>query len=455
VSSEKRKTPAVEQNSQFFIELPPSYVYSLRVHSPKSSQDFLQDQARQISRLQRILEASKLLNSTLSLAELTEIVLQIVKDELGVDRVTVFLVDSDQKMIRSLVAQGLEREIRLAIGTGVAGTVAATGTSLDIPDAYQDSRFDPAFDRALGYHTNDVFCCPIANSEGGIVGVLQLLNRTRPFTSEDEFFLSDMSGHIALAFERACFFDEIVNKRKLEQELLLVRDRLAQNEKMSLIGELISGVVHEVKNPLAALVGHCALLKEEAAPYEHLTKRIETLESSSKRALKVIQNFLGFARKQDGARVLANVNDLLRQTMELLSYEWKARGIAVDQRLFAAVPVLVEVGEIQQVFLNIFKNAQDAINQGKRGGILTVYSSHDLEKGSVLVAIGDNGPGISLQVTSKIFEPFVTTKPKGVGTGLGLSISRRIIEEHNGTIWFESNEQHGTIFYIQLPKAAD
>ena len=140
-----------------------------------------QEAIRSIARLQRILEASKLLNSTLDLAELTGIILKIVGDVLGIDRGTVFVLDRSRQVLRSLVAQGMEgKAMMLPVGKGIAGFVAATGQTIDIPNAYADTRFDASFDANSGYSTKDIYCMPIINRMGEIVGVLELMNRAMP-----------------------------------------------------------------------------------------------------------------------------------------------------------------------------------------------------------------------------------------------------------------------------------
>jgi len=184
-----------------------------------------QEAIRSIARLHRILEASKLLNSTLDLAELTTIVLRLVRDEVGTDRGTVFVLERRRNLLRSLVAQGVEgTEILVPVGHGIAGHVAATGETIDIPDAYADARFDSSFDATLGYATADIYCMPIVNRNGEIVGVLELMNRTRPLTEEDEEFLAGVSVHVGLALENAQLHREIVEKRRMEQELVLARE---------------------------------------------------------------------------------------------------------------------------------------------------------------------------------------------------------------------------------------
>ena len=149
--------------------------------------------SNEVRLLKRLLDCTRLLNSTLDLTELTGIVLQIVHDEMGFDRGTVFVIDSEKNSLRSFVAQGVEGfEIVLPVGAGVAGYVAQTGETLDIPDASADARFRPQFDQRLSYQTRDFYCSPIVNGNGARVGVLQLLNRTRPLTNDDKEFLSSI-----------------------------------------------------------------------------------------------------------------------------------------------------------------------------------------------------------------------------------------------------------------------
>jgi GAF domain-containing protein len=149
------------------------------------------------------LETAKLLSSALTFADLSRVVLKIVRDEIGFDRGTIFVVDSQAQQVRSIVADRmLVGEIAVPIGSGIAGTVAQTGRMVDTVDAYADDRFDAKFDPILGYETRDIYCIPIKNRRGDVVGVLQLLNRSRSLESDDKTFLADMSTHLATALER-------------------------------------------------------------------------------------------------------------------------------------------------------------------------------------------------------------------------------------------------------------
>jgi len=185
----------------------------------------LDQQARTIDRLSFLVEASKVLNSTLDLPELIDIILSLATRNTGADRGSVFLVDAEQKQIWSLVAQGLEqREIRLPMGKGIVGSVAETSEVVNLPDAYADSRFDPEFDQRFGYRTRSLLCLPIKDRAGKNVGVLQLLNKQDGgFTDDDIDFLRSLSVHCALALENARLHRESLERQKMERELALAR----------------------------------------------------------------------------------------------------------------------------------------------------------------------------------------------------------------------------------------
>ncbi len=185
-----------------------------------------QESQKTITQLSLLFEATRLLNSTLDLAELLDLILKIARTEVKADRGTVFLVDTKNKQLWSIVASGLDhQEIRVPFGKGVAGKVAETGQAVNVEDAYTLEFFDRSFDQKFGYQTHSVLCLPIRHHTGDIVGVIQLLNKTTGprFTPEDHDFLSKLSGHMAMALENARLHREVVEKQRLEKELALAR----------------------------------------------------------------------------------------------------------------------------------------------------------------------------------------------------------------------------------------
>jgi sigma-B regulation protein RsbU (phosphoserine phosphatase) len=230
------------------------------------------DLQKQVTQLSLLFEATRWLNSTLDLPELLELIMRIARTELKADRGSVFVIDrkSEQMLLKntgerpdsaptelwSIVAEGIEREeIRVPIGTGIAGRVAQTGEIINVPDAYQLEFFDSSFDKKFNYKTRSLLCMPIRHRTGEIVGVIQLLNRkiADQFTDEDVDFLTKLSGHIAMALENAQLHREMLVKQRLERDLALAR-----NIQRSLLPEappMIPGFEIAVTNEMCYDVG--------------------------------------------------------------------------------------------------------------------------------------------------------------------------------------------------------
>jgi sigma-B regulation protein RsbU (phosphoserine phosphatase) len=184
-----------------------------------------QEKDKRINQLSLLFEATRLLNSTLDLAELLELILKIARTEVKAERGTVFLADKKRQELWSIAASGLDhQEIRIPFGKGIAGHVAVTGELINTEDAYKLELFDPSFDQRLNYRTKSLLSLPIRHHSGEIVGVLQLLNaQSGKFTNDDIGFLTKLSGHMAMALENAQLHRDTMEKQRLERELSLAR----------------------------------------------------------------------------------------------------------------------------------------------------------------------------------------------------------------------------------------
>ena len=235
-------------------------------------------------------------------------------------------------------------------------------------------------------------------------------------------------------------------------EASLLQAKLAHAEKMAALGQLVSGVAHEVNNPLSGIVGFTDLLLENPELPDFARENLGIILQEAERTRLIVQNMLRFAREMPPQRELVQINVVLRQTLKLRSYGMSNRNIEIVDRLAESLPVVVaDPHQLEQVFLNILNNAFDAIEQGGRFGRIEVETIACAE--NVEIHIRDNGPGISNP--DRIFEPFFTTKPVGKGTGLGLSICYGIIHAHDGEILCQNNANaEGCTFLIRLPAAA-
>jgi len=232
----------------------------------------------------------------------------------------------------------------------------------------------------------------------------------------------------------------------------LLRQQLIQSEKLSALGELISGIAHELNNPLTGVMGYSQLLQLRKDLDERARENLLKINNLALRCQKIVQNLLSFARKQKPERTLSNVNDMLERTVELRNYELSVNNIEIVRELDRNLPqTIADAHQLQQVFLNVITNAEHAMLQAHGRGRLVVRSRTDAQNNRIVVEIIDDGPGIPEAHLSKIFNPFFTTKEVGKGTGLGLSLSYGIIKEHGGNIYALSRPGEGATFVIELP----
>jgi two-component system NtrC family sensor kinase len=227
--------------------------------------------------------------------------------------------------------------------------------------------------------------------------------------------------------------------------------KLMHTEKMAALGQLVSGVAHEVNNPLAAIVGFTDLLLENPAVPDDAKEELQVILQEAQRTRVIVQNLLSFARQMPAQRESAQVNTIIRQTLKLRAYDLENHGVELTEKYAVELPMVIgDPHQLQQVFLNILNNAYDAVQEIRRTGKIEVQTLHRADK--IEIIFRDNGPGIS-QI-DRIFDPFFTTKEVGKGTGLGLSICYGIIQAHRGEIIAKNNpDGDGSTFIVRLPIA--
>jgi PAS domain S-box-containing protein len=247
---------------------------------------------------------------------------------------------------------------------------------------------------------------------------------------------------------------DVSERKKLEDQTRDLYHQLLQAEKLAALGQTISGVAHELNNPLATILTWAERLSQR--PLDEKTRRgVETILSESERAAKIVRNLLTFARKRQSTRAMVDLNHVVRETLGLRSYEQRITNIRVVDALASGLPlVFADSHQIQQVLLNLMINAEQAMLAANGRGTLVVRSWHDVERDAVILEINDDGPGIADEVRPKIFDPFFTTKEVGKGTGLGLTVAYAIIQEHGGRIRLSSQTGEGASFYVELPISA-
>jgi two-component system NtrC family sensor kinase len=227
------------------------------------------------------------------------------------------------------------------------------------------------------------------------------------------------------------------------------QEQLLQSEKMSAVGQLVSGVAHELNNPLTAILGYAQLLATEPIG-ERAQDFVHKLYLQTQRTHRVVQNLLSFSRQRKPVQSQVDLRRVLEDTLELREFDLRLNNVVVERNYDPAAPFITgDAHQLEQVFLNVINNAVDAIMDSAPAGTLRV--SLYREDSRTCVEFRDSGPG--LKDSSKIFNPFYTTKKIGKGTGLGLSICYGIVKEHGGDIVACNDEHGGAVFLIKLPIA--
>jgi K+-sensing histidine kinase KdpD len=382
------------------------------------------------SKLQRLIEASKIINSTLDLERLLGLILDSATQSIEADRGTLYLVDDIKKELWSKVLLGTNMgEIRLPIGKGLSGYVAETGETIIIPDTYADPRFNPDTDKRTGYRTRNMLCMPMKNKDGKIIGVFQLMNKKHDcFDADDVSFIDAFSAHASVAIENA----------RLAQEMVA-------NERLSAVGKMASVIIHDIKNPMGTLRVYAQVMKKKSGN-EEATKLADEMIHQVDRFVNMTQEILDFTRgisasnfqELDFYEVMSSVLSFIEKDLE------KNNVKLIKNAEFKGI-VNLDQDKMVRVFYNIASNARDAMPQG---GSLTVTTEE--QNGYVRIAFTDTGTGMPEEVKKRIFEPFMTYGKKH-GTGLGMSIVKKVIDDHQGKIEIDSVMGKGTTICIYLP----
>jgi signal transduction histidine kinase len=236
-----------------------------------------------------------------------------------------------------------------------------------------------------------------------------------------------------------------VSREREEKEKLYLTDRLAS------LGEMAAGLAHELNNPLTGILSLSQLLVDSDVPPEP-KEDLRCIYNEAKRAANIVKNVLLFTRNNVYENGQASVNEVVTDVLRLREYQEKTSDISVVTNLQEDLPeITIDKYQLQQVFLNIILNAEAAIKEVKRPGVLTITTQRVNHHVNIMFA--DNGCGIKKNVLPRIFDPFFTTKDIGKGTGLGLSICYGIVSQHGGKIGVRTQVNKGTTFTVKIPAA--
>lgn len=249
----------------------------------------------------------------------------------------------------------------------------------------------------------------------------------------------DFEGTPAYQF----FFREMTERTRLEQQL-------RQAEKLSALGQMISGVAHELNNPLAVIKGYLELILAHHDLQPQTRGDLQKVAQECSRTAKLVRNFLAFAREQPSHRAMVNFNELVDRISELRRFDLRSSGIELKLDLAPNLPqTYADADQTQQILMNLITNAIQAMEKQPKPRRIIIRTL--IKERGLQIWIEDNGPGVPVDLESKIFEPFFTTKPVGTGTGLGLSIAHSIMTDHQGRLFYQKSSIGGAGFVLEFP----
>ncbi len=234
-------------------------------------------------------------------------------------------------------------------------------------------------------------------------------------------------------------------------EIQRLREHLYQTDKLTALGQMVSGIAHELNNPLTGIIVFSEMLMSLTSE-DPSRQMLSKILNSAERCKRIVENLLTFARARKHTKSLDSLNAVIERTLELRNYWLKKNNIKVIKRIGSIPSILMDTQKMQEAIFHILLNAEQAIVlNGINNGRIEITTEYDTAERKIRIKIEDNGPGINPDIRNRIFEPFFTTKPVGIGTGLGLSIAYSIVSEHKGSIYIEESASGGTAFIIEIP----
>jgi two-component system NtrC family sensor kinase len=423
-----------------------------RSDPPADGRQRSRDHSDVSAHLEILRTVAETVSRTLDVRDVLRTALEALTHVTGHEIASLHLLSSDGKTLelegeRGMSARLREVNRRLPVGEGLIGRVAKTGRFTQSENVVRAPNLFPPAKAAVRLDQIRGFVCVPIRCRGRILGTLSLGRQTPDrFDTREIALVKATAYQIGLALDNARLFEETV--RQLD-ELKRAQAQLIHAEKLSAVGELASGVAHEINNPLTTILGQAHLLLTHPDVTPHFNERLKIVAEEASRAAKIVQNLLLFARQYTPERRPCSLPDQAKRVLDLKGYQLQQDSIRVVTEFRASPLVLGDENQLQQVLLNLVQNAHYAMAKRPGPRVLTVRTWPNGV--TVCLEVRDTGPGIPSEVMPRIFDPFFTTKPPGEGSGLGLSVSYGIITELGGTLQVHNRPEGGASFILELP----
>ncbi len=416
---------------------------------------------RQNEILSKVNALTSLISHTLDKQNVLHIMVEETRKLFHFDTIAVYMVDERAGRVARAAASGFSSEpgqlLRSFPMTPGIPEALRRMTAPIVPVEELGNIADEARAVQKAEGLRSTFVIPLQGQH--LLGLISLGNRTeRTLTVSESNLLEAIARQVNDALENALLYEQA---RMAYEDLRQAQEKLLQSEKMAALGQLVSGVAHELNNPLAGIIGYAQLLASHVSPKG--AEYVEKLMRQARRTQRIIQDLLSFSRQSKMERQVLNVNLVVEEALLLQDHDMRASNVSVVRNLMPDPPAIVgDRYKLEQVCLNIMNNACEAILEGQASGTLEVRTyvenvapgppKFGQSSTQIVLEFHDDGPGV--KEPQKVFDPFYTTKKVGHGTGLGLSICYGIVKEHGGEIEVANRVPHGATFRLRLPAAA-
>lgn len=381
-------------------------------------------------RLAALIEASLALSSSPDLPTLLRRILDLATEHIGAERGALFRLTPDGEELVASIFHGTEMaQIVVPAGQGVAGSVADTGQSVHLADAYSDARFDRTVDERTGFRTRSLLAVPLRLRSGEILGVLEVLNkREGEFDDDDQAFLEAFGAQAAVALE---------NARLIEERI--------RSERLAAVGTWATTLVHDLRNPLSGIRGYADVVVQDPPP-ELRERCVSGIRRQALRMDHLVRSILRYVQgREEFLHVKVDVDELLDEIAADLEAAFHGEGVTIERGEGRVGTARMDPMAIRRLVDNLARNAVEAMDATGR-----IRLTASLAKDRVLIRVEDDGQGMDVETIQGMFEAF-ETRGKKEGTGLGLHIVRRILDGHEGEIRVDSKPGSGTRIEVDLP----
>jgi signal transduction histidine kinase len=398
-----------------------------------------------------ILRSSALINSSLNIEQVLDNSMKWAEDFMGAEASTVYELEDRSNELVVRLARGEKKgpvgRITLKVGEGIAGTVVKTGKPMVIQDVSQEKKFTDKIDQLTGFHTKSAICVPLVLRSRPI-GALQVINKKsgEPFNRSDLEILFAIAQHVSIAMENATLYRRLEESFAVTtQELRITQEKLIRTERLASMSNLVQGVAHEIRNPITTIGGFARRIKKELGDNRKIEQYVDIILDETARLEHIVERVHDFTETQSYSPAVTRIEPLVEEVLNSATPLANELGVKIVEELTPDLPqIRLDSSQIILTLANIVENALEAMPQG---GSLNLKVLRD--ERSMVITIKDTGCGIPKDQLSAIYDPFVTSKSKGVG--LGLTLVHQVISNHHGDIKITSEVQKGTVVTIRLP----